>query len=243
MISVITFDLDNTLWEIDPVIVRANRAMTEWIAAQLPEAVARLELKPFMALRDRVAAEHPHIAGKPTFLRKKMLYEVFRDLELEHEHAERMSEQAFEVFYHHRNQVTLFHDAEELLHNLSRRYTLIALTNGNADLERIGIDRYFAAHFNADKVARPKPYADMFQAALDFAGVKPEQCIHIGDHPDEDVAAAAALGFHTIWFQPPYAKPRPGFEPAYHATELKQIPDMIRDIEESSGTQVPEPHR
>lgn len=233
MINVITFDLDNTLWEIDPVIVRANRAMADWIREHLPEAVAHLEISRFMALRDRIAADHPHIAHKPTFLRKKMLYEVFRSVALEHEHAEHMSEQAFEVFFHHRNQVTLFHDAEALLRGLSRRYRLIALTNGNADLERIGISQYFVAHFNADKVDRPKPHADMFQAALDFAGVQPQECIHIGDHPDEDVAAAAALGFHTIWFQPPYAKPRPGFDHPYRVTELKQIPATIRAIEAS----------
>lgn len=230
MIKLITFDLDNTLWEIDPVIIKADHAMRAWIEAQVPEAVAHLEWERFKSLRQRVVEQHPDIAFKPTYLRKKMLYQVFRDVALEHEHAEHMSEQAFQVFFEHRNQVTLFHEAEDLLRNLSQRYQLIALTNGNADLHKVGISQYFSAHFNADKVANPKPYPDMFHAALDFAGVQPQEAIHIGDHPDEDVAAAAALGFHTIWFNPPYHPERPGFTPAFQTRDLRDIPSLIEQI-------------
>ncbi len=39
----------------------------------------------------------------------------------------------------------------------------------------------------------------MYLAALAAAGVAPEEAIHIGDHPEQDVAAAAALGMKTIW--------------------------------------------
>ena len=232
MIKLITFDLDNTLWEIDPVIVKADHAMRQWVTDHVPEAVAQLEWEQFKGLRQQVVDTHPEIAGKPTFLRKKMLYQAFRNAELAHDHAEHMSEQAFDVFYHHRNQVTLFHAAEDLLKTLSQRYRLIALTNGNANLQRIGIDRYFIAHFNADNVAKPKPFPDMFQAALDFAGVQPQEAVHIGDHPDEDVAAAAKLGFHTIWFQPPYHPERPEFTPPFHTRDLREIPDLIHQIEQ-----------
>lgn len=231
MIKLITFDLDNTLWEIDPVIVKADHAMREWIEQQVPEAVARLEREAFKTLRQRVVSENPDIAHKPTYLRKKMLYQLFRDTSLSHEQAEHMSAQAFEVFFHHRNQVQLFHDGEAMLQELSRDYRLIALTNGNAHLDRVGIGQYFVAHFNADRVARPKPHADMFLAALEFAGVAPQECVHIGDHPHEDVDAAAALGFHTIWFRSDYAAPPPDdFQPQHTVTRLAQIPATIRAI-------------
>lgn len=234
MIKLITFDLDNTLWEIDPVIVKADHAMRNWIEQHVPEAVAQLELQQFKTLRQRVVEEHPDIAHKPTFLRKKMLYRMFRAAALEHDQAEHMSEQAFEVFFHHRNQVTLFHEAEALLQQLSQRYPLIALTNGNADLQRVGIGQYFRAHFNADKVPNPKPFPDMFEAALAFAGVKAHEAVHIGDHPDEDVAAAAALGFHTIWFNPPYHPERPAFTPRYHTRQLREIPALLAQIEQDN---------
>lgn len=234
MIRLVTFDLDNTLWEIDPVIVRANQALHQWIEQNVPAAVAYLELQPFKSLRQRIVEQEPQLAYKPTFLRRKMLYQMFREAALAHDQAEQMSEQAFEVFYHHRNHVTLFEEAEALLRQLSQRYTLVALTNGNADLKRIGIDRYFRAHFNADRLPRPKPYPDMFEAALEFAGVAPHEAVHIGDHPDEDVAAAAALGFHTIWFNPPHHAERPDFQPRYQTRRLKDIPALLEQIERQS---------
>lgn len=235
MIKLVTFDLDNTLWEIDPVIVRADHAMREWIGLQVPEALALLEREAFKSLRQRAVTTFPDIAFKPTYLRKKMLYLAFRDAALAHDQAEQLAEQAFEVFFHHRNQVQLFHDGEDMLKELNRDYRLIALTNGNAHLERIGISQYFVAHFNADTVARPKPHADMFLAALDFAGVKPQECVHIGDHPHEDIDAALALGCHAIWFKSDYTpQPPADFQPVWTVTRLSQIPATIRSIAASA---------
>jgi len=232
MIKLITFDLDNTLWEIDPVIVKADHAMREWIEQQVPEAIAHLGREAFKSLRQRVVTDFPDIAYKPTFLRKKMLYCAFRDAQLSHDQAEQMSEQAFDIFFHHRNQVELFHDGEAMLQELSGQYQLIALTNGNAHLEKIGISQYFIAHFNADNVPRPKPHADMFLAALEFGGVRPHECVHIGDHPHEDIDAAAALGCHTIWFKSDYAPPPPAdFQPIHTVTRLSQIPATIQAIQ------------
>ena len=233
MIKLITFDLDNTLWEIDPVIAQANQAMRHWIEQQVPAALESLEKQPFKVLRQQVVDAFPQIAHKPTPLRKKMLYQVFRDTALEHDQALQLAEQAFEVFYHHRNQVNLLAEAENLLQQLSQRYRLIALTNGNADLQRIGISQYFSAHFNADRVARPKPFPDMFQAALEQANVQPQEAVHIGDHPQEDVEAAAALGFHTIWFNPPWHPERPDFHPRYQTRTLHEIPGLLAQIEQS----------
>lgn len=236
MIKLITFDLDNTLWEIDPVIARADHAMQRWIEAQVPEAVALLQQGLFRQLRRDVVNDHPDIAHKPTFLRKKILHRLFLEARQPAERAAALAEQAFEVFHHHRNQVQLFHDGEALLQILSRDVPLIALSNGNAHLERIGIQHYFVAHFSADQVARPKPHPDLFQAALDFARVEPRECIHIGDHPREDIEAAAALGFHTIWFQSDYAPPPPpDFRPRHTVTRLAQIPALVRTLQAASN--------
>lgn len=230
MIKLVTFDLDNTLWEIDPVIARANQAIRDWMARQHPRALIHLDAQPFKSLRQQVVDAHPDIAHKPTFLRKQMLYQVFRASALDHAAALHAAGQAFDVFFQHRNEVILLQDAEALLQQLSRRHVLVALSNGNADLQRIGISQYFQAHFNADQMARPKPFPDMFEAALAQAGVQPHEAVHVGDHPDEDVAAAEALGFHTIWFNPPWHPERPDFHPRWHTRHLHEIPALLEQI-------------
>ena len=39
-IRAICFDLDNTLWDVFPVIMRAERAMYDFLAARYPKTVA-----------------------------------------------------------------------------------------------------------------------------------------------------------------------------------------------------------
>ena len=86
-----------------------------------------------------------------------------------------------------------------MLETLADSYTLGALSNGNADLKRIGIRELFGFHHSAESIGRRKPDPDMFQAALHSAGVQPEQALHVGDHPVEDVDAARQHGFHAVW--------------------------------------------
>ncbi len=228
MIKLLTFDLDNTLWEIDPVIIEAEKAMRTWVAEHVPEAVAHLEMDQLKQTYKHVLEQHPEVAHHPTNFRKKLLYRVFTNANLVHEHAHDMSEQAFAVFYRGRNQITLFHQAEDILESLSSRYPLIALTNGNANLEMIGIDRYFKAHFSAETEGQPKPHQAMFHRALDFAGVTAEEAIHIGDNPKEDVEAARALGYHTIWFNENGAASSDLCQPT---VEIHRLDELVNAVE------------
>jgi len=200
MIKLITFDLDNTLWDIDPVIIEAEKAMRLWVAEHVPEAVAQLEMDQLKQTYRHILNQHPEVAHHPTNFRKKLLYQVFTQVSLSHDHATEMSEKAFEVFYRGRNKITLFHQAEDILQALSKQYPLVALTNGNANLSMIGIDGYFQAHFSSETEGKPKPHQAMFERALSFGKVTASETIHIGDHPKEDVEAASKLGFNTIWF-------------------------------------------
>ncbi|MGB3622588.1 MAG: HAD family hydrolase, partial [Ketobacter sp.] len=230
MIKLLTFDLDNTLWEIDPVIIEAEKAMRNWVQQHVPEAVALLEMDQLKGTYKRVLEQFPDVRNHPTNMRKKLLYEVFIQARLEHAHALEMSDKAFAVFYKGRNQITLFHQAEQILKTLSDQYPLIALTNGNANLEMIGIEGYFQAHFSSETEGKPKPHRAMFLRALSTLGVRPEQTIHIGDNPEEDIEAARVLGFHTIWFNENQRLPADRCQPSVEIHSLDQLPEAVHHI-------------
>ena len=78
---------------------------------------------------------------------------------------------------------------------LSKRYTLAALSNGNADIRRLGLERIFAFHLNAEGVGAPKPQPAMFEAAL-RSGAWPGQAVHIGDNAVDDVGCRG-LGYQN----------------------------------------------
>lgn len=233
MIKLITFDLDNTLWEIDPVIIEAEKTMRVWVAEHVPEAVAHLEMDQLKQTYKHILKQHPEVAHHPTNFRKKLLYQVFTQASLAHDHAHEMSEKAFEIFYRGRNKITLFHQAEDILKSLSKQYSLIALTNGNANLKMIGIDGYFKAHFSSETEGKPKPHSAMFERALSFSSVTANEAIHIGDHPMEDIEAARKLGYHTIWFNEGKRKESSLCNPSVEIHSLHQLPRAVKTIAEN----------
>src|SRR5690606_32586862 len=76
---------------------------------------------------------------------------------------------------------------------------LVAVTNGNADLDIIGVNHLFVRYLNAEIAGAPKPEQAMFLQALAVANATPEQAIHIGDSPEMDIVPAKALGMKTVW--------------------------------------------
>ena len=61
-IAAITLDLDDTLWPIAPVIARAEERLDAWLKMQCPRAAAAYPVAAMRELRERVAADNPHLA-------------------------------------------------------------------------------------------------------------------------------------------------------------------------------------
>ncbi len=194
-IRAISLDLDDTLWEVGPVIRQAESELWHWLGAHYPRVTARFSPKIAFELRQRVAEEHTDMAHDFRFLRKRVLAHMADQAG----YGGQMVDAAYEVFDAARNRVELFPDVEPALGSLRERFTVIALTNGNASLQRIGIDHFFHAAVSAADAGVAKPHAGIFAAAVDHAGVAPDEVLHVGDHPEIDVVGAAEAGLRTAW--------------------------------------------
>lgn len=230
-LKLITFDLDNTLWHTDPVIIKADQVQWQSIITRCPKAESLFTPNTLKQLSLKVAHEQPKLKHKLSLLRQEVLYHFFIQCGFSSSQASRSSQEVFADFLQARNQVELFPGALELLQQLQSQYQVIALSNGNADLTTIGLDHLFNAHYHAENVARPKPSKDMFLAALEYAGVKASESCHIGDHPEQDVQAAKALGFKTVWANILQQKWPSAMNKADHdLTQLNQLPSLITSI-------------
>lgn len=203
-IKLITLDLDNTLWQTDPVIIKAEQACHDWIVENIPQAAEFYTMEALRQYKNDIAECYPQLRHKVSELRIEVLRRVFLQAGLTRskdgiDQAHEKALQAFAVFYKARSEVTLFDGALDALESLNKSYSLMAVTNGNADLKLIGIDHLFDAHFNAEGVGAAKPQPDLFTAALNKAGVSAAECIHVGDHQEQDIVAAKRLGIKTIW--------------------------------------------
>ena len=131
-VTAIIFDLDNTLWDVGPVILRAEHAMLRFLAERYPRVLELHTLDSMRELRARMALEHPAMRHDFTWLRTQALLAHAREAG----YPESMAHEAFEVFFRARNDVVLYEDVLPAFEWLSGRYRLFAVSNGNADLAR-----------------------------------------------------------------------------------------------------------
>ena len=68
----------------------------------------------------------------------------------------------FEVFFAERQRVDLFDDARPALDFLSARWPIVALSNGNADVNRVGLGGYFKASVSAREFGVGSPMCAFF---------------------------------------------------------------------------------
>jgi putative hydrolase of the HAD superfamily len=194
-IRAVVFDLDNTLWDVDPVIARAEELWMGWLRENCPRIPERLTLDDMRAARLELAAREPHNAHDFTYLRITSLAQHARECGYD----ESVAEAAFEIFFAARNQLDLFPDVRVALARLRTRYALGSLSNGNADLGRIGVADLFDVSLNARSIGAAKPARLCFEKLVEALRFEPHQLIYVGDDPLLDVEAARAVGLKTAW--------------------------------------------
>jgi HAD superfamily hydrolase (TIGR01509 family) len=229
-ISVITFDLDNTLWDVEPALLRAEDAQRDWLLQHRPGTMESLSHDELWEFKKSVWKRHPQLLHHVSDMRRQMLYELQRQAGFSEEQAQEGAQQAFAVFLEHRHAVVLYEEALGVLQTLSRQFTLGALTNGNADIYKTDAGEYFDFAFLAEDVGASKPLPDMFHAAIQHSGVGPEQIIHVGDNPEHDIQGAREVGIQTVWMNA-RATQWPGGAPADREIDnLLQLPAAIHSI-------------
>jgi FMN phosphatase YigB (HAD superfamily) len=113
------------------------------------------------------------------------------------------------------------------LARLAARYPLVSLSNGNADLERIGLKHFFRDSISARECGVAKPAARIFHAACERLGLPPHAVLHVGDDPELDVAGAGAAGLRSVWLNRNGAPWAHAHSPDLHVSDLAQLADIL----------------
>ena len=225
-LAAISLDLDDTLWPILPVIERADQCLHEWLLAHCPRAAAAWPVAAMRGLRERIASKNPHLAHDFSAQRRMSLRSALHP----HGYDETHVEAAFSAFYAARNEVECFPDVVPALERMTKRFTLISVSNGNADLQRIGLSRYFRFSVSAREFGMAKPAPQIFLAACTRLGLSPQQVLHVGDDPHLDVTGARAAGLRTAWLNrkgTTWNQPQP---PDFSVRDLNQLADALEAL-------------
>lgn len=222
-VRALTLDLDDTLWPVWPAIARAEESLQRWLVEHAPRCAQRYPVSRMRALRERIAREHPHLAHDFSEQRRLTLAHALSDSGEDPAGAER----AFEVFIAGRNQVELYPDVAVALARLAARYPIAALTNGNADLARIGLGAHFRFTLGAREHGAAKPEASIFLAACARLACAPHEVLHIGDDPELDVIGAKRAGLHAAWINRPGVSWHHPLRPDVSVRDLAQLADWL----------------
>ncbi|OIQ24382.1 5-amino-6-(5-phospho-D-ribitylamino)uracil phosphatase YigB [uncultured Vibrio sp.] len=198
-IKAMTFDLDDTLYDNRPIIRRVESEITQWLHHQYPISAT----KPYswwQQVKLDVAKVDPMLKHDVTRWRFEQVKHGLALLGLEQAQATLAAKATIEKVLVLRSQFDVPSETHRVLNQLSERYPLVAITNGNVDVSKIGLDVYFSLTLKAGPDGRAKPSPDLFSKASDFLNIAPKHTLHVGDHLITDVAGAKRNGFQACWY-------------------------------------------
>lgn len=229
-IKVITFDLDNTLWDVEPALLRAEDAQRAWLLQHRPGTIENYGHEELWTFKKDLWRRHPELAHNITAMRMQMLRELQLAAGYSQTEADEGADKGFAEFLLERHRVELYEEALGVLKTLAKNYSIGALTNGNADIYKTDAGEHFDFAFLAEEFGASKPAPDMFLAAMERSGAAASEIIHVGDNPDHDIRGALEVGIHTVWVNLRNTEWPGGTRAHMEITELAELPSAIARI-------------
>jgi FMN hydrolase / 5-amino-6-(5-phospho-D-ribitylamino)uracil phosphatase len=197
-IKVISFDLDDALYDNRPVIQNAENICRAYLAQQFAEQGRPFDFDEFYAIKQKLLQQNnPELENMNVF-RQTALQEFCQVLC----NAEPIVDRAFELFINARSLATIDPAIATLLHQLAEEFQLVTVTNGNCDPRKLSVGHLFTQHYSPLDGYRAKPHPEMLQIILKRFELQPTQLLHVGDSLQHDGLAAQAAGVRFVHFAP-----------------------------------------
>ncbi len=225
-IRALSFDLDDTLWPIGPTLVAAEAALTAWFRENTPNALPVYQNQALVSsLRESLKIQFKDQLHDLSAIRKQLIYEVLQRAG-EPTHG---VEDAFEVFFQARQTVQMYPDVIPALDALKDRYPMVALSNGNANIEQVGLGAYFSHAISAQDFGVAKPDPRIFQHTLARLNLEPDELLHIGDDAHTDIWGARGLEMPCVWVNREQRTWPGEGECPWMVRDLGELVDLLRD--------------
>jgi HAD superfamily hydrolase (TIGR01509 family) len=132
--------------------------------------------------------------------------------------------------------------ARRVLQSLSRRHTLGLVTSGDRDrvtrqLREFALTRAFRARVCGGDTPEKKPHPAPLLMALQKLKLQPEECIYVGDTP-EDLEMAGAVGMRAIAVLGPFPteKRLRAARPEFLLKKLSDLPRLLKSLNGKAST-------
>ncbi len=220
------FDLDDTLYDFQAMMRQALLDPLRRIHEDYPHTRASLGVEEMVRVREEVSEG----AGALGLSLEQMRLQAFRETLARYaEPDDRLADELQQMYLAARfRDVAPFPDVRPCLAALKDRYVLGLLSNGNTMPEQLGLERAFRFFVFSEQVGVRKPDRRIFRHAAALADCAPQECIYVGDRPEDDVMGAVRAGWHAVWLNR-NSKPWPlvSHEPHLQIRDLTELPDLL----------------
>jgi putative hydrolase of the HAD superfamily len=238
VIRAVIFDIDDTLYLKGDYVRSGFRAIARWLATQNTQHDGR-SLKWALTDGEWDLWNEYHNAPEQAFNRYVAKWRQRNPTSklLPEEMAGIMAE----IYCGHQPEIQPCSDVVNALSVLARNSLLAVFGDGDPKrqkrkLDALGLSHFFAqAVFTGDNPSWQKPQPDGFSALAETLGLRPSECIYVGDDPELDFAGPQKLDMRTVRVRRlgglhESEEPESGFGPELTLTNLSGLPDVVREM-------------
>lgn len=193
--KLISFDLDDTLYDNHEVIRLAEKQCVDFLSQA---AELQLSVQDWQQWKQDILKRDPIFCENVTAWREQTIRELLKFYGKSAVEIERISTVTMAHFMDYRHRIDVPPQSIEILNQLKRRYPLVAITNGNVNPHKIGLDQ-FDAVFCGGVQGRAKPHSDLFQQTATQFNVALHEILHVGDNLITDVQGSIEAGCQAVW--------------------------------------------
>lgn len=223
-IKVLSFDLDNTIYDCQSVLTRAENWFTTYLCERYDLGGKYLSYDYWAAVKSKVLHEDMSLEDDVTLLRAQSLVVAFKEIGIPLKGGLEEAIDLVKLFVKKRSDGVVSVEVRTLMCDLKAKYPLISVSNGNLDAKQLEVASYFETDLRPVRFKfHRKPHQDLFFECAKFKQVQPNEILHIGDDPFTDVLGAVSSGCKCVWLRRGYT----GISPDEHF--LSVLPDIEID--------------
>lgn len=194
-IKVISFDLDDTLYDNHEVIRLAEKQCVDFLSQA---AELQLSVQDWQQWKQDIFKRDPIFCENVTAWREKTIRELLKFYGKSAVEIERISAATMQHFIDYRHRIDIPPQSIEILNQLKQQFSLSVITNGNVTPSKIGFDQ-FELVLCGGVQGRAKPHKDLFAQTAAHFNVELSEILHVGDNLITDVHGAIQAGCQAVW--------------------------------------------
>lgn len=194
-VFVIIFDFDDMLWLFVFIGVCIDQVLYDWMCEYSFVIVVMYLVVVMWELCECFFYDNLQLYYDLSVLCWLILCEVLENSGVDFV----LLELVYEVFYVVCNQVEFYFDVLDVLVWIVVKVLVVVFSNGNVDLQCIGLVYYFSFQFGLCEYGVVKFVVSIFYVVCDCLGVLLVYVLYVGDYVDMDVVGVMQVGLCGCW--------------------------------------------